>query len=187
MLRHHPPSSFLCAPGQSSPATTPFRSYAMTAHIQPIFFNHFRTLAPCQRIIRPLFSYSCALFCTFLHFLAPTKIATSLFSCVCALFAKKQGVPYTPISSPSVPFWNATSTSTSPTGSSALFVAQPFLAVLLRPGTDSGEPAMMDWPGTNPLPCLIPALRPAHPLLQPPSIPASPHPPKTPPAAGSRT
>ncbi len=42
--------------------------------------------------LRPLFSYSCALICTFLHFFAFTQNSTRFFSSDSALFAKKRGV-----------------------------------------------------------------------------------------------
>jgi hypothetical protein len=47
---------------------------------------------PGQEKSSPLFSNSCALFCTFLHFLALTQNSTLFFSNNSALFAQNRGV-----------------------------------------------------------------------------------------------
>src|SRR5260370_37009349 len=103
IIRRQPVPSFRSAFSLStSPAL-----FAKSANFPPCVFNYFQSLAPRQMYFRPLFSYSCALFCRFLHFLAPTKIATPVFSCVCALFAKKRELACCPIFPLAVPFWNA--------------------------------------------------------------------------------
>src|SRR5882762_10033112 len=48
-------------------------------------------LFPISYPLSPVFSYSCALSCTFLHFFALVKITTLFFSWDCALFDQKTG------------------------------------------------------------------------------------------------
>src|SRR6267143_5058630 len=65
--------------------------------------DHSDPLFPISDSLSPVFSYSCALSCNFLHFFALGKIAILLFSWDCALFDKKTGGCGTPAASTLTP------------------------------------------------------------------------------------
>src|SRR5712664_3797781 len=96
IARHQPVLSF--RPTSFPPASPSF--FATSANFPPLVFNDFRNLAPSQTTTRPLFSYSCALFCT------DAKLNSTVFMRLRTLCEKHPGVGYPSSPLLTVPLWN---------------------------------------------------------------------------------